>query len=268
MLISPSVTAAYIAAIFLTILIPAGIVVFFTLIRKIPAFPLMLGVFSFLFSQLVLRFPLLAYLDGQTWFQAFAAASPALYGIVLALTSGILEETVRFGGGALLRKDRTFNDVMSFGVGHALCEMVTVSGFSYMRNLFTIFLVSSAASSGTTEAMTAEQLESATQVLTSMSPLELVPGVLERFAVAMFQLLLTVIIFQAFIQKKWWLYPAAIGLHTVYNCISLLPLNVWVLEIILLVIGIGCLFLVKRSKGLFPKPKDPYDDSWSPELYP
>ena len=67
-----------------------------------------------------------------------------LYAVVVGgLSAGLFEETARLGGAAILKNYRTWKDMVSFGLGHGLCEVMLIAGIipmSYFKIIGTLLL--------------------------------------------------------------------------------------------------------------------------------
>ena len=146
--ISVQVVWSFALALFLTLVLPILLLLFLCLFKKISPLPMALGLLSFFISQILLRIPLLQFCAGQGWYQALAQSSPLVLGLGLAFTAGLFEESARLGGAALLgpRKPafpsgpprpghRTWKGALSFGLGHAFCELILLAGMTHVNNL-------------------------------------------------------------------------------------------------------------------------------------
>ena len=59
--------------------------------------PYMLGILAFVVSQILIRIPMLNYLNGtSTDFQMFSVMQPILFAVLLSISAGIFEEIARF----------------------------------------------------------------------------------------------------------------------------------------------------------------------------
>ncbi|MFQ7397262.1 MAG: YhfC family glutamic-type intramembrane protease, partial [Neglectibacter sp.] len=143
-MISVPVILTFALALFLTLLFPIMLILILAWKKKISLLPLGFGFLSFLLSQVLTRIPLLQAFSTQEWYQNFAVLHPVVLGLLLAFTAGLFEETARLGGSALLgpRKPafpggparpgyRTFEGALSFGLGHAFCEVILLAGLTH-----------------------------------------------------------------------------------------------------------------------------------------
>ena len=91
--------------------------------------PYMLGVLAFVVSQILIRIPILNYLNGNsTAFSMFSVMQPILFAIMLSLSAGIFEEIARFIAMRYFMKQRDWQSGFLFGVGHGGIEAVLIVG--------------------------------------------------------------------------------------------------------------------------------------------
>ncbi|MGG8360856.1 YhfC family glutamic-type intramembrane protease [Bacillus cereus] len=92
-------------------------------------FPYMLGVLAFVVSQILIRIPILNYLNGtSTDFQMFSVTQPVLFVLLLSLSAGIFEEIARFIAMRYFMKQRDWQSGFLFGAGHGGIEAVLIVG--------------------------------------------------------------------------------------------------------------------------------------------
>lgn len=84
----------------------------------------LLGGLCFIVSQVLLRMPILNYLQGTSRFNLFYTLNPLLTGILIAFSAGIFEEGFRYiFKKNLLRPTKTnILEPILFGLGHGLTE--------------------------------------------------------------------------------------------------------------------------------------------------
>jgi uncharacterized membrane protein YhfC len=92
--------------------------------------PFGLGVACFLVSQILLRIPLLNFLQQTTRYQLIAYLHPIPMMLFMALSAGIFEEGFRFLYKSLLLKPKKCHllEPIVFGIGHALMESCYLLG--------------------------------------------------------------------------------------------------------------------------------------------
>lgn len=91
--------------------------------------PYMLGVLAFVVSQILIRIPILNYVNGtSTDFQMFSVMQPVLFVLLLSLSAGIFEEIARFIAMRYVMKQRDWKSGFLFGTGHGGIEAVLIVG--------------------------------------------------------------------------------------------------------------------------------------------
>ena len=264
-MISLPVAALFGLALVLTLLFPAALLLVLAVRKKIDLLPLGLGFASFLASQVFTRIPLLQVLGTQAWYQQFAQEHRTALILLLALTAGLFEETARLGGAAVLgpRKPdvpggppkpgcRTWRGALSFGLGHAFCELMLLAGLTHVNNLLFCLLWNSGGAELLSGLLPAGQLDQIAAQLLAVQPPDILAGLLERLSAVLFHLFATSLVFLAFALRKWALYPAAILAHTVFDGLAVLPLGMWPMELLLFVLALAGGVFFWKSRTWFP----------------
>lgn len=250
-----TISAFAIAAVCTTVL-PIVLLIVLGVKKKINVVPLFVGMASFLVSQIFLRIPIISLLSTQGWYQAFAANQYVLYILVLSLSAGLFEESARLVGAHLLKKKRSFQDVLSFGLGHGLCEVMVLVGMTYISNLFVSLQWNSGAAA--IHALPAEALQQMLAQLMAVRPVDIGWGIVERISAVLFHIFATTLVFRGVVEKKIGFYFLAILAHTAFNvCASMLlsVAGIAVTEIVLLALGLLGGYFVIKQKGRFPTPE-------------
>lgn len=252
--ISGGQTAAFAVAAFCTLVLPVVLLIVLLALKKVRLAPLALGFVSFFVSQLVLRIPLLQLLAATGALDGIAAHT-LLYAVVVGgLSAGLFEETARLAGAAILKKQRSYKDMVSFGLGHGLCEVMLLVGMTYLNNLLLAAALSDPAGplavllagvdSATLE-LVAAQLAAATPGLVAL-------GLLERVSAVLFHLFATSLVFTAVIRRQPLWYFAAVAAHTFFNALAVLlaGLGAVALELVLfaLALAMGAYVLAQRRR--------------------
>ncbi|NLX71400.1 MAG: YhfC family intramembrane metalloprotease [Clostridiales bacterium] len=88
----------------------------------------LLGAVCFIVSQPLLRLPILQYLQSSTDFMLAYTLNPMLFGILIALSAGVFEESFRFLFKQFLLKPHkcAFSQPIIFGLGHGVAEAIMV----------------------------------------------------------------------------------------------------------------------------------------------
>lgn len=112
----------------------------------------LLGAAGFFVTQLLIRLPVLTFLQNQSWFTDFAQNHLFLYAFSLAFTAGLFELAGRFAVAKLLCKKLTYQRALAAGLGHGGIEAMLLIGMTYVNNLIYIFMINS----GTFDAVIAQ----------------------------------------------------------------------------------------------------------------
>ena len=246
--------ASFAIAAFCTLVLPVALLIVLGALKKIRLAPLALGFVSFFVSQMVLRIPLLQLLAAAGALDAIAA-NTVLYAVVVGgLSAGLFEESARLAGAAVLKNQRTWKDMVSFGLGHGLCEVMLLTGMTHVNNLLLCAALSDPAGplavllagvdSATLE-LVAGQLAAATPGLVAL-------GLLERVSAVLFHLFATSLVFTAVLRRQPGWYLAAIAAHTLFNAVAVLLSGAGLVatELALLALGLcgGGYVLAARRK--------------------
>lgn len=145
-----------------------------------------------------------------------------LYVIYGAVAAGLFEETARFlSFRFFLKKNRSAENAVSYGLGHGGCEMILLLGLQAVIALAMIATVSpdvvselSSESDFYTYSRVISQLTAYSQVTYG----NLAISVLERIAAMTLHVSLSVLVMEAVMVKgRIWLYPAAIVIHALID---------------------------------------------------
>ena len=222
-MISNAIFYAFVVAALFTLLLPVVILVILGAKKKINGLPLLVGALAFFLSQIVLRMPLISAFSGQAWYQDFAK-NFIPFVLFLSLSAGLFEESARLGGALLLKKHRSFKDAISFGLGHAFCEVIVLIGISHVNNVI-LCTVINGDGGGLAAALPPEILEAAANQLTAVNPAHVYLALLERVSAVILHIFATVLVFKSVTERKWYFYVLAIAAHTIFNFTGVLLAN-------------------------------------------
>ncbi len=182
-------------------------------------------------------------------------AKPVLYGLYGGFMAGLFEETARFvaykvllkKGGDIYADNST---ALSYGAGHGGFEAFYILVVSMITNLVFGIMINTGNTEvlfmGADEAKTAQVLSVLNQ-LVATNPWMFLVSVMERFGAVAVHVSLSVLVWFAAKNKKYYFYLLAIILHLLLDMIAgtgtLLGLPVFVIEIILYVYAAFCAFL-------------------------
>ena len=233
--------ASFAVAAFCTLALPVVLLIVLGVMKKIRLAPLALGFASFFVSQMVLRIPLLQLLTAAGALNAFAA-NTVLYAVVVGgLSAGLFEETARLAGAAILKGQRSYKDMISFGLGHGLCEVMLIAGMTHVNNLLLAAALSDPG--GPFGALLAggdsATLELVAGQLAAAAPGVVALGLLERVSAVLFHLFATSLVFTAVIRRKPLWYFAAVAAHTLFNSLAVLLSGFGLLAVELALFALG-----------------------------
>ncbi len=189
---------------------------------------------------------------------------PVLYVIYGALAAGLFEETARFlSFRFFLKKNRSAENAVSYGLGHGGCEMLLLMGIIGVNALAMIAIVNSTGASEFSNAMASEvdayTSVSITSQLSAYSQTTLAGaliGVFERIVAVALHVSLSVLVMEAVMVKgRIWLYPAAIVIHALMDIPAVLyqigAINILLCEIIMTAFtAVWVVVAVKRYRFL------------------
>ena len=202
----PAVTIIVLIAIALmTLLLPLGVMLFLS--RRGGTWTAFLtGAGTFVLFALVLE-PILHNLVLRSAAGAVIQGNVLLYGLYGGLAAGLFEETGRFLAFRFVLKNHPARtDALSYGIGHGGIEAFLLVGLTMLNNLALGLAYGSGA------ALPAEAAAAAETLIATPAAMFLWSG-LERLSAMALHLALSVLVYAAVRTKKWWLFPAAIGIH-------------------------------------------------------
>lgn len=162
--------------------------------------PFILGILAFVISQILIRIPLLEYLQSHsTDYLMFRTMRPILFSIILGLSAGIFEELARFIMMHFFMKQRNWRTGFIFGAGHGGIEAILFLGVQ------AIIMLSSP--------------------LAYAYNVNFWLGGMERLFAMLLHIGLSIIVLQAVVQKKFMYVFIAIIIHGfIDSLIGILPL--------------------------------------------
>ena len=192
-----------------TFLVPIVLLVVLLVRRMVSSKALALGFAAFGISQLVLRIPLLSVLSLWQPYVDWATAHMWLQLLLVGgLSAGLFEETARLGGACLLnRKGFTYKDVISFGLGHGLCEVILLVGLSQISSMATTLAIAFAPEM--MQQALGAQFDLVISQLAAVSPLTILLSLVERLGAVSLHVFNTVLVFRAVRQRQPLFYLAA-----------------------------------------------------------
>ncbi len=200
---------------------PLAVLLYFLVKRRSLALPFLVGVLTFLCSQVLTRLPLMQLLATQGWYLAFAGARPALFALLTGLSAGLFEELGRFVAMTLMKRSRGWGEGMAFGLGHGGLEAALIG----LNNLLLILLYQ--------------------PLLLADTPFNIALAGIERIFAVMAHLGFSLMVMRAVAGKKpLWLIVAILlhaGLDAGIGLLSLAGLGIYGIEVFIALCGLGLL---------------------------
>lgn len=162
--------------------------------------PFIFGVLAFVISQVLLRIPLLQFLETHSSaYLMFRTTQPVLFAILLSLSAGVFEELARFIFMRFLMKQRDWKSGFLFGVGHGGIEAILLVGIGAVVMVFS--------------------------PLISMYNVDFFISGTERFFAMMLHVGLSIIVLKGVVKRKFVYVVVAIMIHGFVNSlVGILPL--------------------------------------------
>ncbi len=258
--ISAPVIAALIFSVAALVIAPLAALIVLCIKKKLSFIPVLLGAAAFTVSQIILRIPIMQVLGTQSWYQQFASYSPVLYIILIGgLSAGLFEESARYIGGRILREKRSYQDAVSFGLGHGICEVLILVGANSVAVLIYAVMINTGNFELVLEPLPQETQELLLSQMASITAEALLAGVLERVFAVTFHVFATVLIFKGINEHKIRNYFYAIGAHTLLNSMTVLVLqlsgNIWLCELAAFTVALPAFTYIIKIR-------DSYEESW------
>lgn len=122
-------------AVSISFVMPVGALIYAWRQRKV--IPFILGAGTFIFSQILVRIPILEYLSQHsTNYSLLQAMQPVLFAVLLGLSAGVAEELARYAAMRFLMKARDWQSGFLFGMGHGGMEAILFVGINALFLLF------------------------------------------------------------------------------------------------------------------------------------
>ena len=180
-----------------------------------------IGALGFFIPQMLIRLPILTLLSPQL--AKFAAFSPLLYTLTLAVTAGLFELAGRILAARVMGSRLTPKRALAAGLGHGGIEAMVIIGISYINNLVYIVMIQN----GTFDALLAQsaaspevvaQLEQVRTALLTSSPAMFLLAGYERLLTMVCQAAMSVMVCYGMASGKPGKYILlCLGVHTLLD---------------------------------------------------
>lgn len=186
----------------------------------------------------------------------------ALYALFGGLMAGLFEETGRFiAFKSILKRNRDDDSTaLMYGAGHGGFEMLFILGAAMASNFYFALMINSGTTAAVTSTVSGEELRQLEQTFTTLAtakPAGFLAGIVERIPAIALHMAFSVLVWTACKNRKyWWLFPAAIVLHTLVDMISgymsLAGVSVVLIELTVYALSVLCVVLtvfISRKTG-------------------
>lgn len=224
--------------------IPVSLMIFLKLKYNTSLKSFFIGMVAFFIAVQVLETPVHYYLLNANETTAnLINSNPIIYMLYGGLTAGLFEETARLlCFKFLLKKYRSFDDGLAYGLGHGGIEAILVAGVSSLYNFTMAQMINTGNYKSLYEVADApvEFLDGLLTQMTTTSPFMFGMSGFERIFALIIQIGLTLIILKAVKENNLKYYFLAIILHATVNFPAALYQygaisNIYIVEVILLV---------------------------------
>ena len=251
------------AVIFLVV--PIIIAIIWKKKKNEPFTTILIGAATFLLFVTVEKVIQSFFIMDSTPMGAFINARPVLWAFTVGFFPGLFEETGRLVAfKTLLKKRQQRETSISYGLGHGGVAEVSVIMTYTMISYFAYATLINSGEIATVLEQVRElapnqlsQIEDLIKQLTEFSAMSLVTMIIERVFAVMFHVGASIMVFYACKDKKFWLYPLAILIHTLIDMYGGLMLaNVisipgWAFEMVFAIasslVFFGAYFLLYRK---------------------
>ena len=195
----------------------------------------------------------------------FLNARPVLLALAAGLFPGVFEETGRLVAyKTVLRNRKNRETSISHGIGHGGFEVMYILGATYITYLAYAVMINTGAYGALVDqaaALAPAQADALITLADQLAKLTLADvglGLMERVFAVLFHVGASILVFYACRdQKRFWLYPLAVLIHTVMDFIAALytlgvsVMSTWTLEGIIAAFGVltfcGAYFLLYKK---------------------
>ena len=251
------------AVIFLVV--PIIIAIIWKKKKKEPFTTVIIGAAAFLLFVTVEKIIQSFFIMDSTPMGAFINARPVLWAFTVGFFPGLFEETGRLVAfKTLLKKRQQRETSISYGLGHGgVAEVSVIMTYTMISYIAYAALINSGEIATVIEQVRElapnqlSQIEDLIKQLTEFSAMSLVTMIIERVFAVMFHVGASIMVFYACKDKKFWLYPLAILIHTLIDMYGglmlakVISIPDWAFEVIFAIVSslvfFGAYFMLYRK---------------------
>lgn len=233
--------------------IPIGYLIYATRKRRgVRAF--LTGALVFFVSQILLRLPILRFvLPNMDWYLYMSSFHPIIYSLFLGITAGLFEEGGRFiGFKYALKKNRSWEDGIAFGMGHGGIEAMLITGAANINYLLSLLSLNNGTYNSTSLGMDAAK---AAEFFNSLTSIGILTAGIERIFAITIHVGLTLVVLYGINKNKGLYLLLAILIHGVIDSTigiaGAAGLGTALVEGVLGIYALGLLIHIIKSKKIF-----------------
>ncbi len=235
-------------------LFPIGLWIYFYKKERISAIAVLVGTLTFVISQILLRIPLLQFLQGQSWY-AEIARNIWISALFLGLTAGIFEEVGRFlGFKFFLKKKLKRENGIALGIGHGGIEAIILVGLTNINNIIFSQMINSGAFDKISGAFAPGMSDYIVEALTNTEPVMFLVGGFERVFAIIAHIAFSIIVLYGVKNRKGVYLIYAILAHTLLNAPTVVIsyyFGTWAAEGYIILFTAAALIFSIKSKKMF-----------------
>lgn len=241
----------------LVFLLPLGLAAYMYKKEGVSLRAIFTGATVFIVFQFLTRIPLLNALATQPWFQGLMENILFSAVVVGGLSAGLFEEIGRYlAFRYFLRDELSWENGITYGIGHGGVEAILLVGTTYINNIVTSLMINN----GTFDRLIAPELgsELAAQIKTQLiqaSPFIFLAGGLERVFAIIIQIALSLVVLYAVVKRKFSFVIYSILLHALVNSVPVIFLqkgySIWAAELYVFILAAIALLFLGRSRKFF-----------------
>lgn len=229
--------------------------------------PIIAGGLAFYLTQMVIRIPLITILASTSFISNLIDKQPFIYSLYLGISAALFELAGRIIVILLLKRKMSYQFAFSLGFGHGICETVFLVGFIYLNNLIIVLLLNY----GNQDLLlgllhNTETIEYLKNVFISTDSITFLLAGIERILSILFHISMSIILCYGY-QKKKFITSIMIVfiLHsfidTMVTYFSLLGLDIYVIELFVLLTTLMVFVLSNKLKNKFDKKEIPLSEA-------
>lgn len=256
-MISNATITAMIFQVLFSLILFAGLILFYRRKTGIYVKPLLIGGVGFIvFTQVLEK---ILHVIVITNFPDYASY-PWLFGLYGGLAAGLFEELGRFLLYTwLLKKFLDYKGGLSFGIGWGGTEAVVLAlTFTLPNVIFAILINAGTFESTMAASLPAEQIALIKETMMNQNAVSYLLGCAERFFAAFIQIAFSLLIMTAVVKKNFSYVIYAILIHAVIDFPAVFYQtghiqSLWVIEIYFAVIGFLAILYSRKAKSILSK---------------